>query len=160
MICCPASGLIKPSIGLARSIVMYRIVDARKANTQTTIHSLRLMMGVVKPPTKEMDKARTTNIMLMGIGIPALNKASLLMPMSNKLVKLVAILFAGPVNSGFLDCSTVLVHKAVAVFDNSSLFLLNLTSSHHNHNKRSALQDIFANLHGRHSAHCQGKNLL
>src|SRR6188768_2757242 len=129
MTCCPASGLINPSIGLARSIVMYRIVDARKAKTQTTIHSFRLMLGVVKPPTKEMDNARTTNIMLTGIGIPALNNASLLMPMSNKLVKLVAILFAGPVNSGFLDCSTVLVHNAVAIFDNSFLFFLNLAAS-------------------------------
>ena len=101
MVFCPASGLINPSIGLARSIVMYRIVDARKANTPTTIHSLRLMIGVVNPPTKEMDKARTINMKLTGMGIPALNKDSLLMPMSNKSFKLLAILFAGPVNSVF-----------------------------------------------------------
>ncbi len=59
-----------------------------------TIHSLRLIVGVVNPPTKQMDKARTINATEIGLGIPAFSKASLLVPMSNKLIKEVAMFSA------------------------------------------------------------------
>ena len=71
------------------------------------------------------------------------------MPISNKLVKEVAISVAGLLNLGFFGLLNCFSHKATAVLDISSLFLLNLASSLHIHNKRSALQDISANLHGK-----------
>src|SRR6185295_17774052 len=106
-------------MGLARSMVMYSTVVASKAKTVMTIHSLRLIMGVVKPPTKEMANASTTSMILIGMGMPAFRKASRWIPISNKSVNAEAISPAGPLVSGFLDKATVRVHKAVAVTDNA-----------------------------------------
>lgn len=62
----------------------------------------------------------------MGAGIPKLNTASLLMPISNKLVKDAPIPPAAPLKPGFFDSSTVFAHNALAVCDSFFRFSSNL----------------------------------
>ena len=110
-------------------MVIYKTVDARNAKTATIIHSLRFIIGDVKPPTKQIDNARKTNMNEIGLGNPATNKASLLIPISNKVVKDKVMFAAAAFVAGFLNWATFVAHKASLVFYNSSRFFLNLASS-------------------------------
>ena len=91
---------MKPLIGLAISTVTKIIKQARKINPMITTHSFILRMGEVNPPTKLMTNAIKKSIKEIGVGIPDINVASLLAPISYTADSVANILFAATGNPG------------------------------------------------------------